>query len=275
MKNNFFVCFPLLFLCCNTYAQHLSPDVSPFSIANTSVADTRQWSAFSNPAMLGYRKDFELGIQYENRFMIHELSTKAVQFSAPTHLLNTGFSFSYFGFSLYHHMMIGVGFSRNFSNKFSLGLQVNHFSIYSVASNCSYGAFLPQIGASVRLSEVLSVGFHTFNPFQSNIKGEELQMKLPSVFSLGSEYAFSSALYWRTQIDKELGSVYRVASGLDYDVFAAMQLRLGLYGTDYLVPCMGISFLPTKHIAIGINTELHPLLGLNTMASLHYRFGTN
>lgn len=275
MKKHFFVCFSLLALYCNTVAQ--SPALMPASrsIANTSVSDTRQWSSFSNPAMLGYKTAYELGIQYENKYMIHELSTKSVQFTAPTHLLNTGVSFSYFGYSLYHHMMLGVGFSRNFSNKFSLGLQMNHASIYSIASHCSYGAFVPQLGISVKMSELLSIGFHSFNPFQSNIKGENLEMKLPSVFSLGSEYAFSPSLYWRTQVDKELSSIYRLATGLDYDIPYAMQLKVGLYGTDYLVPCLGVSLTAIKHLIVSINTELHPLLGLNTMGAVSYRFGDN
>ena len=67
---------------------------SSVSIANTSVSDSQNWSAFSNPSTIGYLEKPEIGIQFENRYVISELSTKSVQFGLPTKLLNAGLSFS-------------------------------------------------------------------------------------------------------------------------------------------------------------------------------------
>jgi hypothetical protein len=241
------------------------------SIANTSVADTRNWNAFSNPAMLGYLENPEIGMQYENRYLISELSSKTIQASFSNKLLNSGLSFSHFGYSLYHEMVVGLGFARNFSDKFAMGLQFNYYTAYFNASNSYHGAFLPQLGLSVKLNSCFSVGFQSFNPFQTNIRTELGAKRLPSIFSLGTEYFFSNDLIWRSQIDKELSSNYRFATGFEYQMLQLVNIKLGAYASDYLVPCIGLGF-GLGQLRFDLNCELHPLLGLNTLAFVKYRF---
>ncbi len=241
------------------------------AIAGTSVSDSRNWSAFNNPAMLGYIDKSEIGLQYNNQYLIPELSTKSVHFGLPSNLLNTGLSFSHFGYSRYHEMILGVGFARNFSDKFALGVQFNYYSAFFNATNSYRGALLPQIGLSVKFSPNFNIGFNTFNPFQSNIPTEFVIKRLPSVFSLGSEYFFSPELVWRTQIDKEVSSNYRFATGFEYQMLQNFKVKLGAYGSDYLVSCFGLGF-KTGSFLIDLNCDLHPLLGVNTLAAIKYRF---
>jgi hypothetical protein len=185
--------------------------------------------------------------------------------------VNAGLSFSHFGYSLYHEMILGLGFARNFSNKFAMGVQFNYYTAFFSASNSYRGAFLPQIGLSVQLSTKFNIAFNTFNPFQSNIQTEFVIKRLPSIFSMGTGYYFSSDFVWRTQIDKELSSNYRFATGFEYQMVQSIAVKLGAYSSGYLVPCLGIGFR-TGAILINLNCEMHPLLGLNTLAAIKYRF---
>lgn len=245
---------------------------SSIAIAQTSTSDTQSWTAFNNPAMLGYLLKPEIGLQFENRYIISELSTKSFQFGLTSNLVNAGLSFSHFGYSLYHEMMFGLGFARNFSDKFAMGVQFNYYTAFFNASNSYRGALLPQVGLSVHFSPDFSLGFNTFNPFQTNIKSEFVTMRLPSIFSLGSEYFFSPELVWRTQIDKEVSSNYRFATGFEYQMLKLLSIKLGAYGSDYLVPCLGFGF-KTGAFRVDLNCELHPVLGLNSLAAIKYRFG--
>jgi len=248
-------------------------DIIPSSeaIAQTSVADSRNWSAFNNPASLGYIKNAEIGIGFENRYLLTELSTKSIQLGIPSELLNTGLSFSHFGYSLYHEMMLRIGFSRNFSDKFSMGMQFNYYTAFFTASNSYHGALLPQIGLSIKLSPTFNLGFQSFNPFQTNVKTEFTVKRIPAIFSLGTEYFFSPEMVWRTQIDKEVSSSYRFACGFEYQMLQFTNIKLGAYGSDYLIPCLGCGF-KTGGFLINLNCELHPLLGLNSNATIKYRF---
>jgi hypothetical protein len=264
--------FISFFIGCQLVLSQISNVIpSSIAIAQTSVSDTYNWSSFNNTAMLGYIEKPEIGIQFENRYVISELSTKSFQFGLPTNLVNAGLSFSHFGYSLYHEMMLGLGFARNFSDKFALGVQFNYYTAYFNASNSYRGALLPQVGLSVKFSPTFNVGFNTFNPFQTNIQTEFVTKRLPSVFSLGSEYFFSTELAWRTQIDKEVSSNYRFATGFEYQMLQNFKVKLGAYGSDYLVSCLGLGF-KTGSFGIDLNCDLHPLLGVNTLAAVKYRF---
>jgi hypothetical protein len=256
---------------CTVYSQITTIIPSSSSIAQTAVADRHNWSAFTNPAMLGYLEQTEFGFQFENRYLLNELSTKSAQIGFFSKLLCTGISFSHFGYAQYHEMLGGIGFARNFSNKFAIGLQANYFTTYFSASNSYRGTFFPQVGLSVQLSPSFNIGFSASNPFQSTIKTEYVTKRLPSVFSLGTGYSFSQGLIWRSQIDKEVSSNYRYATGFDYQMLQKLTVKLGAYGTDYLVPCLGMG-LTTGLFLIDLNCELHPLLGLNTFAAVHYLF---
>jgi len=241
------------------------------SIAGTSVANTGLRSEFQNPAMLGYAKNSEIGMQHENRYALSELSTNSFQALLSTNAINADLSFSYFGYSLYHEMMTGLGFGRNFSDKFALGVRFNYYMAYFSASNSYRGALFPQIGLSYRFSSLFSLGFSTFNPFQTNIKTDFTQKRIPSIFSLGTEYYFSPDLVWLAQIDREISSNYRLATGFEYQMLQQVSLKLGAYDAGYLVPCGGCG-LKWNRFLLDINCELHPLLGLNSYAGLRYIF---
>lgn len=242
------------------------------AIASTSVADSHTWTAFSNPAMLGCVDATEFALLYENRFLLSELSTKSVQLAYPWELVHTGISFSYFGYSIYHEMMTGINFARNFSDKFGLGVQFDYYSAYFSASNSYRGALFPQIGLFIRLSSDFNIGVHTFNPFQTNISTEYVIKRLPSLFSIGTEYFFSKDFVWRTQAEKEVSSNYRIAMGFDYQMVPTINLKFGVYDTEYLVPCLGIGW-KSGALLFNLNCEIHPLLGVTPFAEIRYRFG--
>ena len=114
------------------------------------------------------------------------------------------------------------------------------------------------------------VGFSTFNPFQSYYSTELSRANVPSVFSLGGAYYFIPELVFRVQMDKEISSTYKLSGGFEYEMLKVLTLKLGAYRTDYLVPCLGVK-TQMKRFDFHLNTELHPLLGLTTMASVQYR----
>jgi hypothetical protein len=60
--------------------------------------------------------------------------------------------------------------------------------------------------------------------------------------------------------------------GFEYSMLQNVNLKVGAYSSDYLVPCLGVGF-KTGHFLLDLNCELHPILGLNTLAAIKYRFG--
>ena len=263
--------FFLLFFYSFSFAQtpHIIP--TPISIAQTSVADTDSWTAFNNPATLGYVEKIALSATFENRYLLKELSTKSIQAGFFTEHINIGGSFSYFGYSLYHEMLVGIDFARNFSNKFALGIGFDYYSAYFYAGNEYHSALLGRVGATIQLSPDFTLGFSTFNPFQNNIQTDFVTKRIPSVFSLGTAYNFSSDFVWRTQIDKELSSNYRFATGFEYRMQDFINVKLGGYVLEYFIPCLGFGLFLGDYSA-DLNCEIHPILGVTTMIALRYNF---
>ncbi len=252
-------------------SQITHPHPSSSSIANTSVADANNWSAFQNPAPLSQLSLPQLEVMFENRYVITELSTKSFSIAYPTRHFVPGFSLTHFGFSLYHEMMLGVAFARDFSGKFSLGIQFTYHTAYFVSANRYHAAFYPQIGLNIPIHDDLIIGVHLFNPFGSNIKSELSTKRVPSIFSLGCSYHFIPELSWRFQAEKEISSNYRVATGFEYIMLNHTRFQLGMYVNEYLVSCLGVGF-DLKPFSFDLCTELHPLLGLNTIARLTFKF---
>lgn len=262
--------FLFIYFAADAFSQVAPVISSSPSIAQTSVADSRSWVGFHNPAALGNMEKTSFGFLFENRYFISELSNKTAQAGIVTEKVNVGLSLSHFGYSLYHEILAGLAFARNFDDKFSIGVQFNYYTAYFSADNQYRGALLGQVGISVRLSSNFNLGFNTFNPFQTNIKTEYVEKRLPSVYSIGSEYFFASDFVWRTQIDKEISSNYRFATGFEYTMLDIVTAKIGAYGFEYLVPSLGIG-IHLSSFYFDLNCDLHPLLGVTTFGMIRYR----
>ncbi|MDD3079852.1 MAG: hypothetical protein PHH37_12225 [Paludibacter sp.] len=265
--------FTIIMFCIytNIFSQIENILPSPQTIAGASVANFHDYSVFQNPSNIAFAESNILLAQYENKFIIRELSRKGVSFTGHTNLLNYRFSFSHFGYSLYNEILLGAGFARNFANKFSMGLQFDYYTFYSGVDNKYRSAFFPQFGINVLISPVFYWGFQALNPFQTNIKCETTYKRIPSVYSLGFCYLPVSSVKLLIQTEKEVSSDFRLATGLEYTMKDFLTFKSGVYYTYYLVPCLGFSFKYSQ-IQFGLNTDIHPLLGLISNATLSYSF---
>lgn len=248
------------------------PRISSFSVANTSVSDVKVWSSFQNPALLALISSPEISALYHNRYIITALSDKCFSVAVPTSAVNAAFSVNHYGYSVYHEIMAGLAFARDFGKKFGIGIQFNYFASYFREQDRYYGVLFPQIGFYVPLSRNFLFAAHVFNPFLSDIRKSEGVRLLPSVFSLGGAWHLSPDFLWRFQGDKELGGDYRMATGFQYDVKKCLSFHAGIYGSGYLIPCIGLGFR-LNPFSFFWSGELHPLLGMNTVAGLKFRFG--
>lgn len=239
--------------------------------ADAAVADRKMWTSFGNPANFAFAKSLEAGIEYQNRFMLKELAFRSANFVLPTQLVNIAAQASYFGYAQYNEILAGIGFSRNFSDKFSIGVQFDYLSAFFAAQNQYRGTLFPQVGLNFQLSKNIYLGFSTFNPFQTNIRSEYSEKRIPSVFSLGADFYFSPDVVARLQGDKEISSNFRFAAGVEYTMLNTLTLKVGAQYLQYIIPDIGFG-VKFSNFSFTLNGEMHPALGLVTAAALKYRF---
>ncbi|MDR3273403.1 MAG: hypothetical protein LBT29_07985 [Flavobacteriaceae bacterium] len=268
------VFYSFFILCFTVQIQAQKTTVIPSTIVggNAAVAYCENWLPFQNPAALGNVQKIGFALIYENRYITKELANKVLNVWFPTKYINVGGSFSHFGYSEYNEMITALTFARKFSEKFSLGLEFDYYTVYLSASKHYKGAFTTQIGASVAITDEFSLAFNAFNPVFSKIKTEYAEQPLPTVFSIGSLYRIKGTVDWLVQFDKEIATPLRWATGFEYAINEKQfVIRLGAYGYDSFVPTFGAG-IRVADFKFDINADYNSVLGFSLIGRLAYEF---
>ncbi len=273
LKRLFYISILLLGSVMTASAQVANVLPSSTSIANTATARHDMWTSFHNPASLVQTHSWQVAAQYENRSLLAELSTSMVQAAYTNPYVNVGIAYSYFGFSRYSEMMAGLTLARRFG-RFSLGLQANFLALYAgdeLGYRCT--AF-PQVGMTIDITELFTLGVQSFNPFVQSIQVSETRRQLPAIYSLGSDYRFYEGIRWLAQVDYDINATFRVATGFEWQAIEQLCIKLGTYYHNYLIGCLGVG-LCLQDFCFDLNAELHPVLGVNFLGKLSYQWEDN
>tara|TARA_B110000046_G_scaffold35749_2_gene39099 strand:- start:67817 stop:68152 length:336 start_codon:yes stop_codon:yes gene_type:complete len=94
---------------CSTWAQNEGiTGARAYGLAGTSSLISDLWSANNNPAGLASLKKWQVGISYENQFLLSELSNKTAVVTAPVANGSFGLSINQFGYSSFNENRIGL-----------------------------------------------------------------------------------------------------------------------------------------------------------------------
>lgn len=239
--------------------------------ANASVSYVEAWLPFHNPAALAHEKVGMVQLQYDNKYITKELSTALVSGCYSNKYVNVGASFSYFGYSIYNEMLVGLTFARSFGEHFSLGIEFDYYTVFFSPTERYRGTLTANIGMQAKVVEKFYISFAAFNPVFSKIKTEFMDKSLPVVFSLGTLYQITEQVDWLVQLDKEVKSPLRWATGVEYRPFKEFLVNVGVYGSDYAVPTLGVGF-GFSGFEFRLNTEYHTVLGFSALGALRYTF---
>ncbi len=265
---------PVVFLLStvSVFSQQLpSAVVASAAPANASAAYIKSWTPFHNPSMLSEIRKNSVAVGYENRFQMKELSSMTASGSITTKPVDIGIQLGRYGYSEYNETQAGVAVARQFVKEFTMGVAFNYYSVYLSPDEGSKGTVIAQIGLSSQVLDHLFIGFHAYNPIQTNIDVGATELRIPSVFSLVGAYDCGESVVWVAQADKEVDNPVVWRTGFEYQVVKEFSVRLGGYGSDSFIPSFGAS-VNVLNICLDVNFERHPTLGFNSIAALSYRF---
>jgi len=266
------LCFALFLLCFSftLSAQRTTVIPSSFVGGNASLAYKNDWLPFHNPAALAGAKKIGFLLLYENRYISKELANKALNVWFPTKNLNIGASFSHFGYSEYNEMIAAVTFAREFG-RFRLGIEVDYYTLFLSQSERYKGTITAQVGAQIFITDAFSIAFNAFNPTFSKVKSELAEKRLPTTFSLGTLYRIKNEVDWLVQIDKEISSPLRWATGFEYAPAKEFIIRLGAYGYNNFIPTFGAG-IRFSGFKFDVNADYNSVLGFSLVGCLGYTF---
>ncbi|MCZ4693248.1 hypothetical protein DWB61_06665 [Ancylomarina euxinus] len=229
------------------------------AMAKTSVSSFDIWANYNNQAALAKLKKIQLGVFYENRFQIEDLSTKAIALYLPTKLGGFNLNYSQFGSDLYKESKIGFGYSKALGQHFWASVQLNQMrvrlnQVYGEQSKYNF-----EIGLLAEIFSAFYVGFHLFNPTQEKFETLYFDEAIPTVARLGFSWHLSKETMLNSEVEKDFDHDIRLKVGFEHKLLENLFIRLGVsnhpdqisFGLGYQYKMMKINLAYSKHQNLG------------------------
>lgn len=232
-------------------------------LANTAATLSDLWSVKNNPGAFAFVDTSAVGVLYQNRFLVSEMSTQGVAYGHHFKKSNIGFFIQHTGFNLYRLMQVGGTYSMVLSPRLGMGISANYLQtrfgdIYGVKHH-----FSADLGVKYKLNDEVSVGASVLNINRSKVSDFENE-RLPTLFSLGIKYIISEKVLWLIDLDKEISSPLNIKTGLELAAHENFDIRLGInsypfqsaFGFGIHINQLDIDMAAVWHSKIGLTPSL-------------------
>jgi long-subunit fatty acid transport protein len=243
-------------------------------MGNAGITNEDAWSVFNNPAAYSFLKQKEIGAYYENRFMLKQTGYGAMAFSSPLFSGNIGFGFSHFGYSEFQSDKFALGYSQQLFKYFSLGVQVNYFSVRQSGYYGNLNALTFEAGVLSKPNDKLSIGAYIFNPLNQGYF-EDNDAKMPITLRLGLSYLFSKSLLLSVESGKSINGYTPVfRSGIEYLINEQFAMRAGLAvaPVEYSFGLGYKQHFGNNFLGFDLAYAYHEVLGSTPKLSINYAF---
>ena len=234
-----------------------------------SVAIQDQWSACNNQAANAWNEGIICGVFFENRYLLKELSYKAVFFSACLRPGSFSFTCHHFGTSIYSELKTGLAYARKFGKRFSAGVQFNYYR-FNVPEDYDAGNFINfETGLLFRPVKQLTIGFHCVNPVPVKISAVSGEF-LPALYQLGLTWIFSEELFISAEISKGPSGKASLIIGGEYRMARILFARAGVSTGPFNIS-LGAGLLIGR-FSVDLASAYNQFLGYSPSLSIQYRF---
>jgi len=240
------------------------------ALGSTSITQSDEWSAFNNQAGLAWCRQFSAGIYFENRYLLKDLSQKALAITLPAGKGAFGVSIRHFGFALYSEMNAGLAYGMRLSKNFSAGVQVNYLRLHVSDGFKDNHIFSCEIGLQFRAGEHLWLGLHVTNPVPVKLSSLT-QERLPTLMRFGLSWRIMEGLHTDVEVEKDLVRKPVLKAGIEYRPARSLFIRLGIISNPATFTFgFGLVF---GNLQFDLASSYHLVLGYSPQASLTYNFG--
>jgi len=223
------------------------------------------WSSFHNQASLAFNNSYSFGFNYENRFGIKELGTRAIGLLIPAGKASVGAAYSHFGYSDFKREIAGLACGMKLSDKISAGVQVDYFSERTSGEYSNRQSVTFETGLIVSPSENIRIGIHLFNPVPNSIR----KTYLPTTLRIGAGTDLSKALFAGIEAEMVSGSKLIIKTGFEYEAAKSLWLRAG-FSTCNNSFCFGSGY-QSKFVMIDLGFTTHERLGVTSSVSMIFK----
>ena len=252
-----------------------SGDINPIGsrsagMGRSSVAITDFWGAMNNQAGIALYEKPAVGIYYESRFLLSELSTKSIAGIVPTKFGVFAATYNHFGYSLYNSQKIGLAYARAFGSKLRIGLQLDYLQTTLGNNYGNKGNVTFELGIQTDINDKITIGAWVFNPIMVKL-AEYDDEKLPAVFRVGFAWNISDNFLATVEAEKSTAiSPVMLRGGLEYVLNNKFFFRTG-FSTRKEIFSFGFG-LRLNHLVFDISAAMHESMGFSPQTSLIFEF---
>ena len=242
------------------------------AMANSSVMLADIWSGHHNQAGLASVSEISGGIYYENRFAVKELGLNAAVIALPVNLWGGsvfGLSFSYFGYSMYNDIKVGLAYAKKLGERYSVGIQFDYLRTSIGEDYGNRGTIAVEVGLQAELIDDLNIGVHIFNPTRAKAVQYEIQdvvttERIPTILRFGLSYTFSEKVILTIEAEKDVYTKPTLKAGIEYQAIKQLYLRGGVssypvsssFGFGLYLGTFTLDFAATKHQVLGYTPQI-------------------
>ncbi len=239
-------------------------------LATATLCVDDVWSIKNNPGAFGELNESGIGVAYENRFLLKELSTQSLVFGYHTESSgNFGIHFQQYGFDLYREMEGGLTYGMKIGRNFSAGVSINYHRIRLAENYGSANLVSAGFGLFYQISEDFDLGMSVQNLSRTRLADFDDE-RLPTNFTLGMRYHFSEKAFWTVDVEKDIIHPVNFKSGIEIQAHEILALRFGI-NTYPFQSAFGLS-LKLKKFQLDLASMYHTQLGLSPSGGLSYTF---
>lgn len=252
---------------------HYNVGARATALGQNSISFRDLWAIANNQAGIAFVDHPTLGVAYEARFQMKEMSLKTIAFVLPTNRVgNFGVSYTHFGDSEYNETRINFGYARKLGDHFAMGLAFDYIGISVLGSSegGNTGTVTGELGIMGEPMPNLWLSAHIYNPFGVRISNYEYEEEIPTLLSFAVQYYFQKGLFVVAELEKDIDYNARVKVGIEYAFLEKCVFRGGIatQPTEYSAG-LGI-VLKKLHVDLAIYK--HQYLGYTPSIALSYTF---
>jgi len=239
-------------------------------LANASLCLVDNWSVYNNPGAFGSLRQSGIGVAYENRFLLPELSTQSLTFGYHTKRSgNIGLHFQQYGYALYRESRLGATYGMKLFDNFSAGISIDYQNIRLAENYGSKNLLSATVGILYSVNDELEFGMRVSNISRTKLAAYNDE-RLPTLFALGAIYHFSDKAFWTLEAEKDLIYPINIKSGIEIQAHEILALRFGVNSYPFQ-SAFGLS-LKLKSFQLDLATMWHSQLGISPSGGLVYTF---
>lgn len=210
------------------------------SLCNATITEKDVWAHFNNPSATSDLKKINLGIAYNNQYLIQETQNQALAIGIPIKKGVFSLGAANFGNKNYQNIKIGFGYALNLSENFSFGLQMNGQGTLLGSNYGNNYTASASLGFISKISENWSFGGKIDNLTNSSFS-KRTNEKYPLLFSIGSSYQINKLVKYQIQVSKTVVLKPRIENGLSYLIGKRFELRGG-FATNPITASFGFGY---------------------------------